>query len=177
MSKTYLYDIADDILDVAADALAQTRTGHKTPVRSNVSWGAPPNDGFDDDCTGQLTVHLDSPQPSLSHDFVRTFDKQDHMIVVKAHYTITLFRCVPQLDDDGGAPTSEALAQSAQDLLTDLWCLMTGLYAALQTHTLYTGQQRSNDVSIGLVQSLDPQGGYGGFIVRLSVLLNDPGPT
>lgn len=170
----FLDSISQSLLTTCSAALSKDRTGNDPPLRQNVTWGTPPNDAGK--TCGQLTVGLD-PSNAIKHDWLRAPNRQDNLIVAWGQFVITLFRCVPTMNDKGTPPSPDDLTQSAAGLSRDMWALMQGLYVAMHSHSLYTGQIAANDVNIGLVHPLTPSGGYAGFEVRLAILLADQGPT
>lgn len=168
---TYINNIANDILDACYAGIAKSRTANDPPPRKNVSWGLPPADGCN-----QLNVFLD-PINSITHDWLKTVDRSDSIIVPLVHFKVSLFRCVPSVDDKGNPATAEQLADSAKGLQVDLWAMMTSLYSKIHAHTLYSGQIAANDVKAVRVDTINPSGGFAGFEVNLTILLNDKGAT
>mgnify|MGYP001563391616 CR=1 FL=1 len=170
-ATSFLYDLAQEILDTAEDSLSQARTGHPAPNRVNVAWGEPPAD----ECCGeggQLTIHLDD-DIAVTH---ATRGNQPCMILPTASFVITLFRCHAGSSDNEPIPGSEVLDADAKSLMADLWALLTGIYDAIADASLFADIDCAT-VTVGPAATLTPEGGCAGLTVRLSVALSDTGPT
>lgn len=171
---TYLATVAHGLLDTALDALSMERTGRRPPQRSNLSWGMPPADTFDRN--GQLTVTLDPVGTGGSITHTSANPRHDSFIMPRATFTVTVMRPVPT-GDGKSPPRAVDLDASAAGLLTDLWAVMTAIYSGIHDYTLYTGHSSGDEIKLGRTDMIPPQGGMGGFNVRIEVLLNDGGPT
>lgn len=168
MASTYLATVADGLLDALLAGLAQVTTGRAAPDTSYVSHGPPAYD-----CCPFAVVYLD-PLDGVTHNALEDppFD-QDCIIVPRATWILEWTRCVPALTDDGW-PTPATLDVSAQDLLEDLWCVLTELYDRHKSGALVGSG--CGDVSIGNAMIIEPQGGCAGWKVPVTTILNDPGP-
>lgn len=175
MPREYLAETADAILDAALAALAPDITGHPAPSKVFVSHGDPVMD-LDGCCDsgGTLAVHLGRPQSGvpIRWDSLKT----PCMVLTRSAFTVSLFRCVPVFNTDqpGYAPTEDELTASANDLLTDLWCLICGLREAIRAGDIQAGG--CDDVRLTESRTVEPQGGCAGWQVTLELQANDGGP-
>lgn len=85
-------------------------------------------------------------------------------VPVAAEFTIYLTRCVPKIDTTGSGqvivPTPTEIDASAQAILQDGWVLYAGV---LQRHHAGTLFADCEDVFVGQLLSLGPEGGLGGW--------------
>jgi hypothetical protein len=81
-------------------------------------------------------------------------------------FFIWLFRSTVISDDDGTAPTMEALTDSAEILLKDAWMILNSLIDAAADKTLFQG---CDNVSIGPVVPVGPDGGIMGSQCKVSI--------
>lgn len=174
MSSIALDEYAGSILNAAVAGLALATTGRAPPGSSWVSHGPPALEHCCDD--GQVTVHLDrlEVQPPEADTGVQI----PCAIVFVAHYVITLARCVPVLGDsmtETAVPAAD-LDIAAGDLLEDLWALVTELRDRIRANTLIV-ETNCRDVRLDDATPLDESGGCAGWLVPLSVRVNDAGPT
>lgn len=169
MTVAYLSSVADALLAAALAGIAQTTTGVAPPSRVLVVHGQPAWD-----CE-QLTVHLETVTHAPTDDDVI---RQHCQIVPKPTWVITLIRCVPGLQEGTDPiPSTTDLDTSAGSLLVDLWALLTELYDRIAANTLIPGHIDPCDLTVGDVVYVGPEGGYGGWEVRVIAIANDQGPT
>lgn len=177
MPREYLAETADAILDAALAALAPDITGHPAPGKVFVSHGDPVMD-LDGCCAGggTLAVHLGRPQSGVPIRWDPPSVKTPCMTLTKAAFTVSLFRCVPAIDTTRGdySPSEDDLTTSANDLLTDLWCLICGLRAAIRAGAIAAGG--CDDVRLTESRTVEPQGGCAGWQVTIELQANDGGP-
>jgi hypothetical protein len=88
-----------------------------------------------------------------------------------ADFVLQLIRCVPTVDDNGVAPSGEALSLSAQQLSTDLYVTERALICCLAAY------KRRRNFAVGDTRPIGPQGGCAGFEMRFTVELIDPIPV
>lgn len=162
-SADYLHDMASDLLAAAEAALDPARTGNAVIDRTFVSHAEPAWDLCEHD---QLTVHA-----VLGRH--RQTSRQPCQVQPLIEWHVQVVRCVPTVDDSGTAPTADALDVSAETLLVDLWCLLTGLYDAARTGGL---ADDCGQVSFGDCTPLGPSGGIAGWDVVVEVACDDAGP-
>ncbi len=182
MSVGYLANLANDLLDAAEDALAETSTGHAAPSEAWVNHGEPAADFCCD--AGQVTVHL----ASVDHNPVGLFigatvaPPQECAITPTANYVVTVFRCHPVPGNSGRPPAPAVQAAAAEALLVDLWAVLTELYDRMYAGTLFPSDGRETicqDVTIGFAEPANPQtqGDCAGWVIPVAVVCNDTGPT
>ena len=126
-------------------------------------------------CDGGFAVVYLDPLDGVTHEQGET--PQDCLIIPTATWVLEWGRCVPTVDEDGW-PDDDDLDTSAADLLEDLWSVLTELYDRRAAGTVVPG----TDDTCGSVTILDavpvePSGGCAGWQVKVSTVLNDPGPT
>lgn len=158
-----LYSTATSLLDLVTQQL--TSLGVVIPERVYVAPGA--DIAFD--CE-QLTVNLsriisnfqgaDTPYPVQQHKILRK----------SAEYSITLCRCVPTLNDNGTAPSTEALGDAANITMLDMVSLRRAIETIEHQHLLVP---RNVPVSLGQAQALGPQGGIASAQIMYTVELVD----
>src|SRR3990167_6788939 len=121
MPIEFLAQIGADILDAAVDALALATTGRPAPTHTYLVHGEPAWDHCCD--AGQVTVYLESIDHLNDSSVV---DQRSCAIEAHAHWVITALRCHPGLSGTGTKmPTAAELETAAEDLLEDLWALLT----------------------------------------------------
>lgn len=166
MTASYLFDLAETLLDRASDALDVSRTGNPNPKRQFVSMGAP----VADQCcehSGQLTVHLAGFQEDGYALEPKSINNKC-VLQLDAHYWVTLFRCYPA----GVNPQPAELNNASERLYKDQWALMDGL----KRDWCDIVPDGCDMVRIGLMKVLTPQGGCAGFAVEIVITLSDPDP-
>lgn len=167
MANSYLYDLADSILTLATSYISVDRTGNKKPDRIFVSYGTPVADSCCDQ-GGQLTVHLaafNTDGNAIEHDTNKCLVRRH------ARFLITLYRCHPtQLGKT--IPTQKKLDDAALCLYKDLWALENGITDGWQNIVA----SPCDNVELGPVRLLDPEGGCAGFSVEVIVELDDTTP-
>lgn len=182
MGASYLFDLADTLLDTAVASLSEARTGLAPPTKTYVSHTDPVAD-YDGCCAeahgyggGILTVHAGSDIGDPL-DFAPLDGTQGCGMRMRARFTITVLRCVPTIDSHA-VPDAATLDASAQRLLTDLWCLVAGLMTARSDET-WPGTLGAScrDVLLEDVMPLEPEGGCAGWKVTVSTLVRDAGVT
>lgn len=170
MASDYLAAAADDLLAALMAGLAEATTGRPPPSVSYVAHGAPVQAYCCDD--GYAAVYAD-PLQTVLHDQQGAFDAAC-AIIPEVTFVLEWGRCVPGVDDSGW-PDPADLTVSAQDLLEDLWCVLTELYDRV-THDAIAGAACS-DIRLGAASALEPSGGCAGWQVRVTMTCNDAGPT
>lgn len=180
MGATYVYDLADDLLAEALDGLAESRTGHAPPSRTYVSHGEPADDTglLSCEADGQLTVHVDEDagiEPIFRRD--SNLPGTQCAFAPYARFCVTLYRCVPTIDDQGNAPNAAELDASARDLNIDAWCLFTYLATLWGNGDLFGGMFACKDVEWEGMTPIHPRGGAAGWRICFRVQLNDTGPS
>lgn len=192
MTLDYLsvHAAAQDLLDCACEALGRLPEGTDfagCPCRVFVSPGVPAADGCDSSCTplpagqwpGQLTVHvvrtyittqdrfprLDTTSP----DSVRDARGCQPPPVTAVDLLITLYRCVPGMNDQGCPPAPEVLSASAMQTHADLMALQQAVlccYADTDTTT-----RRGRRYTLGQSAVIGPQGDCVGVQTAVTVAL------
>lgn len=150
----YLYDLAQEILDAAADSLVDD--GLAVPDKVYVSPGAIAD--FPDDCPDQLAVHLQRVYSGIPGTEVAS--PEDCGFARTAEFVVRLVRCLDSSDDDEGNPSSAALDADAHGLLQDGWSLHQGLLSRYAAGTFLSACQA---LVVGNLTSVGPQGGLGGW--------------
>lgn len=170
MGASYLGDMLEAVRDAAEDGLDPARTGHALPNHVLVTQNAPAVDLCTDD--GVLAVYV----WRAPHIHPRTVARMPStcLVTVTAELVIELWRCVPTLDDEGNPRPDVDYENSALDLATDLWCMLTHLYVAWQDGDLGAPCKA---VTFGAVQPLGPSGGVAGWRIPLTVHLSDATPA
>lgn len=173
-SKTDLYDVADTLLAIAVAGLAQSRTGVALPDRTFVGHGPP---AVEADCTDLVTVYLDHVEhrPGVQATGLPGGAASCHLVPV-AVFWIEWWRCgYPTVDDQGTAPTAEAIDDAAAQNMADLWSLLTYLYAQRVAGNLVVPESCEN-TAIGIARPLPPSGGTSGYRVMVAIAANSKGP-
>ena len=155
------------------------------PCRSCVVPGAVAADGCDAGCgalapgeyPGQLTVSVariySTDRQSFPREAQTVRDLKDCPMpqTTAVELTITLFRCVPGMDDNGCPPTCEQLSASAMQLHADLLAIQRAVlccYAATDTT-----RPRGRRYVLGQSRVIGPQGDCVGIEQRVTVALDD----
>lgn len=156
-----LYRLAADLLAILGVALEGQATD--PPARQYVANGQVAIDGE------QLVVAVEQVRTGMPG--VPTLLPLSVATTVTADLVVHLYRCVPQSDEDGDPPGAEALDASAEQILTDGTILTDTVIAAFVLGDTTPPLDRCT--AAVLVSSLPygPEGGYGGWQVRLSVQL------
>lgn len=174
MPTTYLSGRLSELLTAATAGVTLARTGNAVPSRIYVSHGPPAVDFCDDN--GLLAVYLDNPAVGLDAPSVRIAENtgpQKRMPVLRM--CIELWRCVPNLDEQGNAPTAAVLTASANGLANDLWALDT--YLRANQATLFpTGLAATVIPNFGDPIPRTPSGNVAGWLLRVQVPVSDAGP-
>lgn len=183
MTVTYLAECAEAILDAAFAALVEATTGRPAPTQVFVSHGPP---AWDNCCNGgQLTIHLDAlthtPEDVTTSGIpgLGTSPQFGCSILAAPVFVVTLLRCVTGPGDTiaDAIPSPAALDDDAQDLLADLWALLTEFYDRILACTLTPGLTDCRDAFIGAVAPVGPEGGCAGWEIRVTITANDSGPV
>lgn len=171
-TATSLYDLAAELLTVAAGILAATPSG--APAAKYVSQGPPAID-----CPNQLTVH--AGLVAYAQDLSRggrdsAIIDPRFPVVPMVPLTITAMRCVSkQAMPSGGVqmrdPQLTAIQADAKVCYIDAWSLFNGLRRAQREGTLFAGYP-CRKFDIGGVIPLAPEGGALGNMVTLEVQLD-----
>ena len=143
-------DVADLILQDAEAALVNA--GQAAPARVYRSHGQPAWDLCSEDA---LVVYVATLQPAPG--------AQRCAVRWRAEFHVQIIRCVPGIDDNGRAPTADALDGSAADLLRDAWVLAAAMpsFAAAAVGC--------DDVVAGAARALGPSGGVAAWDLPLTV--------
>lgn len=129
---TALYAIAQDVLEVAEDALAETTAG--VPATTYVSPAEPAYD-----CE-QLTVHVTglfeagtAPQaPSLAPGLRRKLGD-----VILVTFNVLALRCGPMPGADGSMPPVTEIEAAAEKVLEDGWILWNHFHEAINSGEIF----------------------------------------
>lgn len=78
-----------------------------------------------------------------------------------------LYRCVPTMSEKGAPPSPAELEASAAGLLADLWVMIQGIRVAIADGF---GCTSCKGARFGTITPLGPQGGLGGWDVRLEAM-------
>lgn len=171
---TYLSSRLGELLTAATAGVTLARTGNAIPSRVFVSHGPPAVDFCTDD--GLLAVYLDKPAVNLDEPSVRITEQvgpKKRMPILRM--CIELWRCVPNLDEQGTPPTVTALTTSANGLANDLWALDT--YLRANKATLFpTGLASTVIPNFSDPVPRNPSGNVAGWLLRVQVPVSDGGP-
>ena len=180
MAVGYLATMGDALLQAAADALVAATTGHPAPSSVYLSHDKP---SLLDHCCddGVLTVHLefsehDTPFIAGQLSLGSPAGGRPCAVQFQPNWVITLGRCSPTFDPDGEVPTVATLDAAAEDLLVDLWAIITELYDRSFDCTLFPGMTQCQDFRILSTNPLPPEGGCAGWEIRVQTGTNDTGP-
>jgi hypothetical protein len=101
---SYIADRAEELLDAAEASLTLARTGTAVPARTYRSHGPPAVDWCNEDL---LVVYLDNPAIKLSNPSQnRALQAGQYETMPVARYVVELWRCAPNIDDQGTPPTA-----------------------------------------------------------------------
>lgn len=159
-SAGYLHSLCEALRVEALAGLAQSRTGVAPPARSYVSHGEPGHDGCD-----HLVVWHDAP----SFTQQASNGARGKTLSTFTTFWVEVARCLPR---GHVTPTVARLAEDAENLNRDLWCLITWLRPRV-ADVFDTCPQ----VTWGEAEVLDESGGMAGWRLSFTALLNDPGPA
>lgn len=155
--------LCDSLLDVAAAAL--TAASRDVPARQFVSASQPP--GEPTECAETLAawpgpLRLPPPPPGGQRGCTSKTVAELHL---------TLYRCVPTMQEDGTPPTTAELDASGRGLAVDGWVIWRAILNGWSDGTLFEdiGCQVI-DLSRGAV-NLPPLGGLAGWDVTVLVTL------
>lgn len=165
MAATDLFDVAHELLEACAAAVATTPAG--AIDRAFVSPSLP---AFD--CCPQLTVHVGnalegdslplSPPMQPSH---RVVDK----LVPMVQLTCSVIRCTPGPDMRGDPPEVVEIEDAAKQTNADLWAIWNGLRTAKREETLFPPREREFFFDPAFPISI--QGGCAGWLIPFRVTL------
>lgn len=149
------------IIDGFADALVDL------PDRAYVTYGLPAHD------CAQLAVSVEttaSTEGPLGQEIVEpVLGKPGHAMRF-ARLAITLIRCVPTVNAEGETviiPTADEEEEAAETVLTDAQLLLNVIVAAQRSGDL----PRCGGVAFEQWQAITPNGGLGGGILRVRLLV------
>lgn len=165
MTPDLLTRLTQELLDCACSSLEKTQCG--CPSRAFVAVGTV---AWDSCCDGgQLWVAVDRifPYGQFPGPISGALNCAPPLA---ADIVIGILRCAPTLNDQGEAPTAEALSLSAAAVLEDAYTLETGILCCLAEHA------RARPFVVGNQRPLGPTGGCVGMELRLTVALVDPPP-
>lgn len=151
---------AEELLEVASDSLIATEGGEITR-RGRVP-GLPAAD-----CCPQLTVHLSGVgllATNTGPGGLAAGHRRKTGSVKFVRYTITVFRCIPKLGEKGELPTMQAQQDAADIVEQDVWAIVNAVTKADYNGTLFGG--RCREFYFDGANSLDPQGGCGGWVIH-----------
>jgi hypothetical protein len=161
----------DDILTTLAESLRATgadgllAVGREVPERTFLSHGQPP--GEPTECAETLAswiagIALTPPPPTGKRGCTSKS-------VLSLH--LTLYRCVPTMDDDGTPPAPDELSLSAEGLQFDGWGMWREVHRGWTSGTLFDDLGcEAIDLSRGMVV-LPPLGGLAGWDITVLVTL------
>jgi hypothetical protein len=149
-----LYGIARAMLDCVAGALTAPPERRYVSDGPLVAW----------DCE-QLVAAVERTISTSGNAAVEVQDPSLAFVMRSATVGLWLVRCCPTMDDDGTAPTAEAVDASAQVVLRDPTVMVRALWSAQQAGTI--GGCRSM-AFLGW-QAVGPSGGLTGGVLRMAV--------
>ena len=158
-----LVTLAQSLLDVAAAAL--TAAGQDVPDRVFISASQPPAEPTE--CAETLAAW---PGP-LRTVPVPPLQKRGCTSKTLAELHVTLYRCVPIMQEDGTPPTVAELDASGKSLAVDGWVIWRAVLRAWSDGTLFDDIScQSIDLSRGMI-NLPPLGGIAGWDITVLVSL------
>ena len=173
MGTTYISSRLSELLTAAQAGLTLARTGNVIPSRVYVAHGPP---AVDFCAEGLLVVYLDNPAIGEDGPSVRKAEAvgpTKRMPILRM--CIELWRCVPNVSDQGIPPSETDLTTSANGLANDMWALDT--YLRVNKLTLFpTGLGSTVIPNFSDPVPLPPQGGMSGWRWRVQVPISDIGP-
>lgn len=177
MAATYFADRLAELLAASVVALEVSRTGVAVPSRQYISHGRPAVDFCQ---TGILVVYGDAPSiqlrgPNPRQDIAEQAGQ--FMLMAIAEMFVEMWRCVPNLDDTGVAPTAAQLTASATQLAIDAHALWTGLVRAQTGGTLFPAGMSNVRAEFGDPTPIGPQGGMAGWRMKVRYPMSDLGPV
>lgn len=157
--------LAHDLLDVCVEALG-TIPGYLptlagAPVRSFVSPGQPALD-----CCDQLTVHV----PNVVERAATP--KPSHGRLNVPNLLVTITRCVPTGEITASSYTPPSVAEeeaAAAQMNADGWALWNHIWNQVRAGTFLT---RCDQVTVGNLTALIPEGGCGGWTLGFAATLD-----
>lgn len=168
MTPDLFHLVAQEVLDCACEALTGQDSICPCPCRKFVSIGPPV---WDQCCDGgQLAVWLERVYVAAN------FPASNNTAItcsapLAGEYVLQLIRCVPTMDEQGNAPSAEALSDSAQDIYSDLYVAYKAVLCCLAAYKKHRNFVMRDGRFVG------PQGGCAGFEIRFAVELPDPIPV
>lgn len=157
-----IYAIADACLDAVVAHYATL--GTELPARQYVANGTPAYD-----CE-QLTVNVESTAPitgSPLNEIASDLIRDAGHAMRSGLYAVTILRCIPTLDDEGDPPPVTDEAASSALIYADAVNVLNALIAAEIAGEI----PGHGSVVFRGWQSVEPQGGLGGGILRVSISL------
>jgi len=158
--------MAQDVLDCVCLAL-ENESPCGCPCRKCVVFGPPV---WDDCCSGQLTIWVE--RIYVAAKFPQT-DGQPITCAapLAADFVLQLIRCVPTVDDNGVAPSCEAISASAAKIYQEMYIVERALLCCLAAF------KKNRAFVMKDMRPIGPQGGCAGFEVRFTVEMIDPIPA
>jgi len=157
--------LTQEVLDCCCSALEKTICG--CPDRAFVSAGAV---AWDRCCDGgQLWVGVERV---FAYDrFPAPATVVNCMPPLAADLVVGILRCAPTVNDQGEAPSCDALSASAAQVYEDAYAVVNGVLCCLvPTH-------KERLFVMGAQRPVGPAGGCVGTELRLTVALVDPPPS
>lgn len=165
---TRLSEAATRLLDKLADELEAR--GIDVPTRRYVHAGLIAQDWAGENCSEAFVVSwLNSLQGELGSTQQSTLTPIRCAMPVRHTFAIALFRCVPVLNDDGIAPSTDRLNAKGLDIMDDAMTLAAAIVDLAASKTLF--ENEFTQTAITAVQAVGPTGGVGGTVLQLSVSL------
>lgn len=155
-ADTVLFDLASALLDHIVDTVGEGNV----PGRRYVHQG----EIADDECS-QLVVSIGPMYLGFPGQQATTAEGQRG---AKRSFDLTVawFRCVPTLDEQDQAPSSQALSDKAEEIATDGF----RLFKAVQSSKKLVFGECSN-VTLYAMQPYGPSGAHGGWVQGIGVEL------
>lgn len=160
--KTNLYDLADTLKTAVAAAFVAG--GVSLPSRQYVTTGTPVGD-CDSFVVSWNRVFFGTPANEQDPGFVYASAAVTRSVVL----SLTIFRCIKTLDEDGATPTTTEMANDARTVMTDAYTLHK-VVAALKAAGTFRGICES--IALGPCTALEPEGGMAGCTMSISAELS-----
>lgn len=170
-AATDLFDLAQELLDAAAEGVALSPAG---PIGYKAVSPGPPAY----DCVPSLFVHAGGPvfgdtyplQPSLQP--MHRIGVQGLVDLVQL--TITVLRCIPVTEQDGqtiSLPQPAAITNAARETYGDLWAIWNHLITKYRAGDLFPSPSSNREFIFDPALPVRQQGGAGGWEISIRVQL------
>jgi hypothetical protein len=162
-----LHELASDLQTACETVLATTVGG--PPAIASFSPGLP---ALDRQCD-QLWVYATSPTV-IGSGPVTPGASMRYAVLTRVGLAATIARCVPVAAEVNGSyrvPSAAQLTAAARKVMEDAWGLWNGVVTRIFAGELFEGHP-CQGVSFDSLTPLDPQGGFGGWTLALSIELD-----